>query len=87
MNLAELKEKLIIGNIPKSWYSLDEGLKPDACILHKNYSLWEYFYLDEKGGRHELTIFSNEKEAFDFLWKKMEDQAKIFKIHNLNSGK
>lgn len=28
MNLIELKERLYWGNVPDSWYSLNEGLKP-----------------------------------------------------------
>jgi hypothetical protein len=80
MNIIELKEKLYWNNVPERWYSLDDGLKPDACILHKNYSKWEFFYLDEKGERHDFRVFDNEADAFLYLWKKMEYQLKIFKI-------
>jgi hypothetical protein len=78
MNLIELKQKLVENRVPKAWYSLDEGLKPDACILFKNYSVWEYFYLDERGGRNDLKFFKNEEEAFDFLWQQMESELKTF---------
>lgn len=80
MNLIELKDKFYWNNVPERWYSLNEELKPDACILYKNYSMWEFFYLDEKGERHDYRTFNNDEEAFEFLWKKMEYQLDVFKI-------
>lgn len=80
MNLLELKDKLYWCNVPDRWYSLNDGLKPDACILYQNYSKWEFFYLDEKGGRHDYRIFNNDEEAFNHLWKKMENQLEVFSI-------
>jgi hypothetical protein len=59
---------------------LDDGLKPTAHILYKNYSKWEYFYLDERGGRNDLRIFYDEVEAFDYLWERIEYNFQIFKI-------
>ncbi len=80
MSLLELVDKLYWSNVPKRWYSLNEGLKPDACILYKNYSTWEFFYLDERGERHDYRLFNNEEEAFEHLWKKMKYQLEIFKM-------
>ena len=80
MNINQLKEKLFTYNVPEHWYSIDEGLKSDACILFKNYSKWEFFYLDERGNRNEFKIFTHKEDAFDYLWKKMEYQLEIFKI-------
>lgn len=77
MKLSELKDKLLTHNVPEHWYSLNEGLKPDACILVKNYSKWEYFYLDEKGDRNGFKIFINEEEAFEYFWKKIEGLLKV----------
>lgn len=79
MNFEELKYKIEQNNIPDNWYSLDDGLKPDACILYKNYAQWEYFYLDERGGRNDLRIFYKDDEAFDFLWSKLESQLRILR--------
>ena len=79
MNLLELKDKLYRNNVPERWYSLNDGLKPDACILYKNYSKWEFFYLDEKGGRHDYKTFDSDEEAYEYLWKKMEYQLEFFK--------
>ena len=78
MTKKELTEKIIINHIPDRWYSLDNGLKPDACILYKNYSVWEYFYLDEKGNRHDHKIFKIEEEAYEHLWTKLKYQLDIF---------
>jgi hypothetical protein len=79
MDLSELKEKLYSNKVPKNWYSLDEGLKPDSCILYKNYNVWEFFYLDEKGDRHEYQIFKTDTEAFEHLWEKMKEELIFFK--------
>lgn len=80
MDFFELKDKLYWGNVPERWYSLNEGLKPDAYILCKNYFKWESFYLDERGERHDYRIFDNEQDAYDYLWKKMKYQLDVFKI-------
>lgn len=79
MTLSELKKLLTSYNIPERWYSLNEGLKLDAFILHNNYSKWEYFYLDEKGEKHDFILFLNESDALDYLWKKLKRQSEIFK--------
>lgn len=72
MNLEALKEKLQQHDIPERWYSLDDGLKPDALIIYKNYSLWECFYLDEKGNRNLESVCRNEEDAYDWLWDKLQ---------------
>lgn len=80
MDFFELKDKLYWSNVPERWYSLNEGLKPDACILCKNYFKWEFFYLDERGERHDYRIFDDEQDAYDYLWEKMRSQLDVFKI-------
>ena len=79
MTIDELRTKLQANNVPEHWYSLDQGLKPDACILYKNYSKWEYFYLDERGNRNDWKILNTDEEAYDHLWKKMEYQLNVFR--------
>ncbi len=78
MNLSELKELIITHNIPDKWYSIDEGLKPDALILYKNYSSWEFFYLSEKGERNDYKAFERETDAYQFLWNRLKRQADMF---------
>jgi hypothetical protein len=69
----KLEEKGLIARfeIPDRWYSINEGLKPDALILYKNYSLWEFFYLEEKGDRLDFKVFKNEEDAYEHLWNKL----------------
>lgn len=86
MTLDELKNKLHWGNVPERWYSLDDGLKPGAYILYKNYSKWECFYLDEKGERVDYEIFQDDQSAYDYLWARMEYQLRVFKIQPRNSS-
>jgi hypothetical protein len=76
MTLEGLKQKLSENNIPTNLYSIDDGLKPNAYILYKNYSQWEFFFLDEKGDRNNFKIFYNEEEAFDYFWNKIEIEIK-----------
>jgi hypothetical protein len=76
MTLQELKNNIEVNNIPSFAYSIDGGLTPNAHILYKNYSKWEYFYLDERGGRNGFVEFSNEEAAFEHLWKKLETELK-----------
>lgn len=79
MKLDELKQKLLLSNAPERWYSIDDGLKADAYILYKNYSIWEYFYLDERGNRLDYKIFKEEEEAYEHLWQKIKNRLEIFK--------
>ena len=71
MEYNDLIDKINEYNIPSSWYSINQGLKPNAYILFKNYDKWEYFYLDEKGERLGERVFTDPKKAFDFLWNKL----------------
>jgi hypothetical protein len=80
MDLSELKDKLYWNNVPERWYSLDEGLKPNALHLYKNYSQWEYFFLDDRGERTDLRIFYSDEDAYNFLWKMLEAELKVFKV-------
>ena len=34
-----------------------------------NYSVWEYFFFDEKGGRSNMRFFHSEEEAYDFIYQ------------------
>lgn len=71
MKYDELMENIYENNIPSSWFSINQGLKPNAYILFKNYDKWEYFYLDEKGDRLDSRLFSEPEKAFDFFWQKL----------------
>ncbi len=79
MNLKTLQEKIMQNDVPERWYSIDNGLKPDACIIYKNYSTWECFYLDERGNRDFYTICTSDEDAYDWLWSKIEGLLKFRK--------
>jgi hypothetical protein len=78
MNIEEFKIKIEEFKIPSSWYSINNGVKFNACILLDNKSYWESFYFDEKGETHNLHLFSNEEEALDYLWKEIESMIKLY---------
>ena len=72
MDIKTFREKIIENRIPNSWYSINDGVKFNACILVDNKSYWESFYFDEKGESHNLHLFSSEDEALEYLWKQIE---------------
>lgn len=56
-------------------YSLDGSLEPDKYILYHNYSVWEYFFFDEKGGRSNMRFFhsyNRENETYNFLKRNVQ---------------
>ena len=69
MNCKELVEVLNNEKIPKTWYSINDFLEPDAFILRKieeNY--WEFFYMDERGGQNnDFQIFGSEEDACKYM--------------------
>ncbi|MBS1595572.1 MAG: hypothetical protein JST90_14745 [Bacteroidetes bacterium] len=79
MDLKTLKENLALYNVPERWYSIDDGLKPGACIIYKNYAIWECFYLDEKGNRNMYSVCKTDEDAYDWLWDKMKMNLKYRK--------
>lgn len=79
MNIETFRKKAIENKIPESWYSINNGVKFNACILVDNKSYWESFYFDEKGETHNLHLFSNEEEALDYLWKQIERMMLLYK--------
>jgi hypothetical protein len=80
MKKLELSNKLSLLGIDKAQYSLDGELKPDSIILFRNYSRWEVFYLDERGGRNNERIFTTESEACCYIYGLFSDakQTELF---------
>ncbi len=76
MTPKEFEEKVRTNKVPDELYSLDNGLKPNAFILYKNYAKWEFFYLDERGVRNDFKEFTNGEEALHFLWAMLEKEMK-----------
>jgi hypothetical protein len=83
MNNLELENKLKELNIPINEYSLNGDLISEAIILYKNYSIWEVFYLDEKGERNNEIKFYNEDEACKYIYKLFIDSKVIKEKYNI----
>ncbi|WP_211253764.1 hypothetical protein [Flavobacterium daejeonense] len=77
MNIADLKEKLIELQVNPSYYSLNQGLKSDAIMLNSYHNTWEVFYLDERGGKHDEFIFSNENDACLYIYDRFKNLKSI----------
>lgn len=69
MNISNLEKKLKGLGIEDSHYSLSGELKSDSIILYHNYEKWEVFYLDERGVRRQLNVFSKEEQACEFIYE------------------
>ena len=85
MNREELKNKLNEEGYNPCLYSLYGDLQSDRIIIYENYDNWEIFYLDERGGRHMLTICHSEKETCSYLYNYLKEnllsQAAMFFSH------
>jgi len=76
MTRKELEKKLKeLGYL--DLYSLDGSVGPDRVVLYKNYSVWEVFYIDERGNRTVPKLFSSEEEAYDYLYKEAVDMYEL----------
>ena len=70
MTRKELERKLEqLGCL--DWYSLDGSLCSDRRILYENYSVWEYFYKDERGNRTPLNYLLRQKKPMITFIKKL----------------
>jgi hypothetical protein len=85
MTRDELKIRLDDLKVNKVEYSLFSELFLDRIILFHNYTKWEVFYLDEKGGRNDERIFENESAACLYILQLLIESQKIKKDYKLNS--
>ena len=76
MKYRDLLINIKKNNVPESLFSINQGLKPNAYILLKNYAKWEFFFLDEKGSRIDAQTFYDDDKAFDYLWEKLSFEIK-----------
>ena len=71
MTRKELERKLEqLGCL--DWYSLDGSLCSDRRILYENYSVWEYFYMDERGNRTPLNYLLRQKKPMITFIKRLQ---------------
>ena len=84
MDKETLINKLIALDIKPSEYSLDGDLLPDTIILYQNYSKWEVFYLDERGGRDMQNILDTQESAYDYIYALFFDIYTTRRKFNLN---
>ena len=65
MNKDILKKELDKLGVNPNEYSLNGNIESDKIVLYQNYSKWEVFYFDERGGRNCEKVFCNEGLAHD----------------------
>ena len=83
-NLDKLKSKLLdIGHDPRA-FSLNEGSKPDAYCLENSYGTWTFYYMSERGTRHDEKVFTDEEKALDYIYSEIiNDCGTKLRTHSL----
>lgn len=79
MNKNELEYKLNLLEVRPSSYSLEGEILSDRIVLYNSYHNWEVFYIDERGGRHDVKVFSSEDEACQYIYKIFRDIIEVEK--------
>ncbi len=78
MKHEELKKELKKLKIPESYYSINgNSWLADAYILQKNYYIWEFYYVDERGGKNDYKIFKTEDEACEYMLKALKEEISV----------
>ena len=72
MNTQELKEKLRLIGVGESNYSINGFEKPDTFILRDKGTIWEVFYLDERGRKNEVNEFYSEYDAYEYFYQQFQ---------------
>ncbi len=75
MDRQQLKLALYKLGVNPKRYAFDT-LESDAVILYQNYSLFEVFYLSERGNRDMKKSFSSEAEACEYVYNLFAEPAK-----------
>lgn len=84
MDIKRLKEKLDQLDVNPAYYSLNGELNV-GIVLYCNYSKWEVFDLDERGGRSNVHTFYSESEACEYILEYFRKSKDIEKIHGIKS--
>ena len=74
MDIQELKNKLMEIGVPNYYYSINGNISSDTYILNKVYNYWEFFYLDERGGRNDYQRFDNERDACVYMFEALKKE-------------
>ena len=73
MNIIELKAKLNELGVEPNEYSLEGSVANwNTIVLYKNYSIWEVFYVDERGNRDDKHTFHSENEACEYIYEEFK---------------
>ena len=83
MTKKELRELLLKKNVQESTYLLDGKLYPDRFELSKNdQNIWEVYYCDERGNKHDLKAFITEEDACDFFYEYISNDSYMSQFFN-----
>lgn len=90
MTIEELHKRLKEKKIPESQYflhglfgSTDDNEKIALSIKQGKYGIEFETYFRERGEKHTIRTFSTEKEACEFIFKKLLDEQTFNRIQNI----
>lgn len=64
-----IKKELDKLGVNPNEHSLNGNIESDKIVLYQNYSKWEVFYFDERGGRNCEKVFCNEEDACSYIYE------------------
>lgn len=78
MTIEELKTKLEALDVPQTWYSINDSVKPGAYILWEIHGFYDCFYFDERGNECDRHRFMNENDACEYLYNSLYNRFRRF---------
>ena len=64
MSIKELKELLMVKNVPQELYSLEGGLPCESYCIEKTEDKWLLYY-SERGVKETINYYDTEDEVVD----------------------
>ena len=64
MSIKELKELLMVKNVPQDLYSLEGGLPSESYCIEKTEDKWHLYY-SERGVKETINYYDTEDEVVD----------------------
>ena len=46
-------------------------------ILQKNYYIWEFYYVDERGGKNDYKTFIKEEDACEYMLEALKKEMEV----------
>lgn len=80
MDLKALEKRIYELNAGRRYYILNDpnGVAMYMLQYNKKKNIWEYYFLDERGGISDYRTFISEEEACDFVYNDAKHIVSVF---------